>query len=97
MGRKSSIDALPADLQEELKQRLYDWGFTGYEEHEAWLAEHGYQVGKSSIHRLGQVMENAVHTELRVRCLDIASKYSSADTIIANATTLMRWLKPPRS
>ena len=98
MARKISIDALPSDLQEELEQRLlFDWGFTGYREHEAWLAEKGYLVSKSSIHRFGKAIEDSMNNDLRLRCLDIASRYSTSETIIANAKDLLRWIKPPRS
>lgn len=97
MGRKTSIDALPPEIQQQLQQRLIESGFSDYCGHEAWLAELGFQVGKSSIHRLGKSIQFDRDADLRLRCADVASRYSTADTIIANATALMRWVRPPRS
>lgn len=97
MGRKSIIDTLPPELQEQLMQRLSESGFADYGDHAAWLAEQGYVVSKSAIHRFGMSVEEAQYYELRLRCVEAASKYSTADTIITNAIALMRWINPPRN
>jgi len=51
MARRSKIDGLPAALKAELERLLADRSHGGYEALSAWLAEQGFEVGKSSIHR----------------------------------------------
>lgn len=97
MGRKSTIYELPLKLQEQLMQRLLESGFSDYAGHTAWLAEQGYTVSKSAVHRFGMSSEEAPHYELRMRCAEIASRYSTSDTIIGNAKALMRWINSPHS
>ncbi|MBK0062398.1 MULTISPECIES: DUF3486 family protein [unclassified Acinetobacter] len=58
MGRESAIDQLNPDDKQWLDRRFMDCGFNGYEEIAAILAERGYNIGKSSIHRYGQKLEN---------------------------------------
>lgn len=62
MGKRSSIDALPKDLRRQLDERLVASGFSGYEGLADWLAEEGFKIGKSSIHRHGQELEEQ-HSE----------------------------------
>ncbi len=57
MARQSAIDALLPEDKEWLNRQFLDKGFCGYEEIAALLAERGYSVGKSSIHRYGQKLE----------------------------------------
>jgi hypothetical protein len=57
MARQSAIDALSPPDREWLNRQFMDKGFCGYEEIAALLAERGYSVGKSSIHRYGQKLE----------------------------------------
>lgn len=57
MARASAIDGLaPAD-RDWLNRQFTDKGFCGYEEIAALLAERGYSVSKSSVHRYGQKLE----------------------------------------
>lgn len=58
MGRESSIDQLNPDDKQMLDRWLMDKGFCGYVEIAEKLAEMGYSVSKSSVHRYGQKLEN---------------------------------------
>lgn len=58
MGRESAIDQLKPEDKQMLDRWLMDKGFCGYEEIANKLAELGYSIGKSSIHRYGQKLEN---------------------------------------
>lgn len=51
MGRRSKVDGLPAGLKAELERLLLDQSHGGYDALATWLAEQGYQIGKSSLHR----------------------------------------------
>ena len=57
MGRESSIDQLKSEDRQMLDRWLMDKGFCGYEEIATKLAELGYSVSKSSVHRYGQKLE----------------------------------------
>lgn len=57
MGERAKITALPDALRAELDQRLVASGFAGYVALSEWLAEQGYEIGKSSIHRYGSALE----------------------------------------
>lgn len=58
MGRESSIDQLKPEDRQMLDRWLMDKGFCGYEEIAEKLADMGYSVSKSSVHRYGQKLEN---------------------------------------
>lgn len=95
MGRPLLVNDLPPAVFEELKQRLLDYGFTGYQLHSDWLAGKGYSISKSSLIRFGRSIELGFSADLRMKCAAIAAHYSTADNIIENATAVMRWIKPP--
>jgi hypothetical protein len=57
MARRSSIDGLPPEVRRWLERALAEGGFSGYEQLEKLLAEQGYSISKSSIHRYGQKIE----------------------------------------
>lgn len=57
MPQRSSILQLPEDIQAELNKRLVKNGFADYQGLADWLAEKGFQISKSSIHRHGQQFE----------------------------------------
>ena len=57
MGRESSIDQLKPEDRQMLDRWLMDKGFCGYEEIANKLAELGYSISKSSVHRHGQKLE----------------------------------------
>ena len=57
MARRNKIDALPLALKAELERMLLDKTHGGYLALEEWLAEQGYTIGKSSIHRHEQRLD----------------------------------------
>ncbi len=57
MGQRSKITALPKAVREWLDTTLAEKNFGRYQQLEAELAERGYSIGKSSIHRYGAVLE----------------------------------------
>lgn len=58
MGRESAIDQLIEEDKKWLDKKLMDMGFCGYDEIARILAERGYNISKSSVHRYGQKLEN---------------------------------------
>lgn len=58
MAPRSKIEGLPKEVRAWLDKVLADGNFSGYELVEALLAERGYTIGKSSIHRYGQKLES---------------------------------------
>ncbi len=96
MARASSITDLPKDVRDELKERLFESGFTHYDEHAAWLSEIGHAVSRSAVHRFGQSLEGSRAMNIKLRCLNIASRYSTSDTIVANAKALIAFVRPPK-
>lgn len=58
MAPRSKISTLPPDARSWLDKALAAGNFSGYEELEKLLAERGFTIGKSSIHRYGQQLEN---------------------------------------
>jgi hypothetical protein len=57
MGRESAISQLEPQDKSWLDRQLMDKGFCGYEEIANLLAERGYAVSKSSVHRYGEKLE----------------------------------------
>ena len=57
MAKPSAIDQLNAEDKVWLDARFRDQGFCGYVEIAELLAERGYSVSKSSVHRYGQKLE----------------------------------------
>lgn len=66
MPPRSKVDQLPEGIREELNRRLIGSGFAGYEEHAAWLAEQGFEIRKSSVHRYGANFEEKCQALRRV-------------------------------
>ena len=60
MGQRSKVEDLPVDVRDELDQRLFKGNFSGYLHLERWLREHGYEIGKSSLHRYGSRLEESM-------------------------------------
>lgn len=58
MAKRSKISTLPADVRSWLDKALAEGNFSGYEQLEKLLAERGFTIGKSSIHRYGQKLES---------------------------------------
>jgi len=93
MARISGVYSLPEAVRDELRNRLLDPASGTYDEHTAWLKEQGCPVSRSSIARYGMTLQLSRDTDLLLRCFDIASRYSDADTIIANGKALLKALK----
>lgn len=65
MARISTVYTLPPLVRQELTRRLLATGFGNYQNLEAWLAEQGYAISKSALHRFGtQLRDNpaSLHT-----------------------------------
>lgn len=58
MARETAIDRLSPEHKKMLDDRLTQQGFFGYEQLAKWLNDLGYEIGKSSVHRYGQKLEN---------------------------------------
>lgn len=57
MAKRSKISTLPAEVRAWLDKALAEGNFSGYEQLEKLLTERGFTIGKSSIHRYGQQLE----------------------------------------
>ncbi|MBD3877364.1 DUF3486 family protein [Pseudomonas kunmingensis] len=105
-GASLAADALPPELKAQLHSRLMTSGFAGYVEHSEWLAGQGWKISKSALHRYGkrnraaiteEIKQEAdaqvIHQEIRLRCLELASKYSSRSELLPNAEELLEWVR----
>lgn len=72
MPARSKVDLLPEDVRQALEQRLIAQSFSGYESLADYLAEQGFEIAKSSLHRWGTRFED------RVRALKIATDQAKA-------------------
>ena len=72
MGARSAVERLPDDTQKELNRRLIRNAFGDYDGLTAWLAEQGFEISRSAVHRYGQKFEE------RVRALRIATQQAKA-------------------
>lgn len=57
MAKRSKISTLPAEVRSWLDKALAEGNFSGYDQLEKLLTEKGFTIGKSSIHRYGQQLE----------------------------------------
>lgn len=57
MPRRAKVEALPLEVKHWLERALTESNFSGYEQLAAMLAEQGYALSKSAIHRYGQKIE----------------------------------------
>jgi hypothetical protein len=57
MPAPSKIDLLPENIRAELNRQLVKRAFSDYEALARWLAEQGFQIGKSTVGRYGQKLE----------------------------------------
>jgi len=60
MPRRHKADALPPAIKAELERMLIDRTHAGYKALSAWLAERGFYIGKSSIHRYDARLQEIV-------------------------------------
>lgn len=81
MPRRSAIFELPPEVRERLNARLVEAGFGDYQALADWLAEQGYQISRSAVHRYGQELEAeyaAAMGDVR-RATELARAYAEAD------------------
>lgn len=57
MPLPSKISQLPEDVRQWLERELIARGFSGYVELSELLAERGYEIGKSAVHKYGQRLD----------------------------------------
>lgn len=72
MAPRSKVDQLPEEVRRALEQRLIGNGFADYQALSAWLAEQGWEISKSSLHRWGSTFED------RVAALKVATQQARA-------------------
>lgn len=77
MPPRSKVEALPDEVREELNRRLVGSAFSDYEAHAAWLAERGFEIRKSSIHRYGAKFED--------KCVALKMVTEQARAIVAES------------
>lgn len=57
MPQRSAISQLPQSVQDDLNARLIANGFSDYNGLAVWLADQGYEISKSQVHRHGQNLQ----------------------------------------
>ena len=62
MGRRGKVEGLPEEVRRWLERALMDSGFSGYDALKEMLAERGYVMSKSAIHRYGSKIERRFAT-----------------------------------
>lgn len=72
MPVRPKVEQLPEPVRAELEQRLIANAFSGYGGLVDWLAENGFEISRSSLHRWGERFEE------RVRAVKIATEQSRA-------------------
>ncbi len=93
MPPRSKVGQLPEEIRRALEQKLIVSGFGDYEALAAWLAEQGYAISKSSLHRFGQTFEDKCST-LRIATQQAkAIVESTPDDEGAMAEALMRLMQ----
>ncbi len=60
MPARSKIAQLPGEVRAELDRRLVEGAFGGYDDLAAWMAEAGFEISRSAIHRHGQELERRI-------------------------------------
>lgn len=60
MPKRSAVTTLPPEVKEWLDKALVESDFSGYEALSAALADKGYQISKSSLHRYGSEFEESL-------------------------------------
>ncbi len=58
MPKRSSVYELPPEVRDQLNERLVGTGFQGYDDLAGWLADQGYQVSRSAVHRYGKDLQD---------------------------------------
>lgn len=87
MPRRSKVYDLPPEIRDELNAKLVANGFQDYEGLEKWLAEQGFEIKKSSIHRYGQLKKEEFEEAMAdvKKASELARAYVSGDPDEQNA------------
>lgn len=101
----SSIAQLPIAVRALLNVRLAESAFSDYEGHSEWLKSEGYNIGKSSLHRYGQLRQEELTKiidatksnqlavwEFRMRCLELAIQLDPSNPQ-KRADELFSWIQ----
>lgn len=111
MGRKSVMASVPKGILEELGRRYVEQPALTIDQHNEWLAEKGYTINRSSLHRYLQANHSPVQVEpaavppvasdaksIRLGCLMVAATYAlPGDKIdlIKTAENFVCWVNQP--
>jgi hypothetical protein len=60
VATRSKVDLLPEAVREDLNRRLVGSAFSGYEQLADWIAEQGFAISKSALHRYGERFEERI-------------------------------------
>jgi hypothetical protein len=60
MPQRSQIAILPPEIKAEFEKKLLAEGFRNYDQYEAWFAERGFEIKRSTAHRYGQQFEDKI-------------------------------------
>lgn len=74
MPKRSKVISLPEKVRAELDKKLIKKGFGGYTELASWLAEQGFEISRSSLHRYGREFED------KLAAIKIATEQARAIT-----------------
>lgn len=99
MPRRDFTQYYPPEVVAQLKSWLAESNFTDYQGHARRLSEMGYPTSKSAIHRFGEILQEELKadTDLRMRCLESASRLTTSDHVLEKAEELLLWVKSGRA
>jgi Protein of unknown function (DUF3486) len=95
MPQRSSISLLPEDIRAWLNTSLIDNAFSGYQDLADALAEKGYEISRSSIHRYGVKFEAqlAELKEATEQALALADACGDDENALGDALTRLTQMK----
>ncbi len=106
MGRRSTVERLPADIRAQFIEHVRQNPGWTLDSHVEWFSDRGYTMARSSIHRYisGSIERPSIEyrdtsdVDLRMRALEVASGiYKGCDLqeLIAAAEQLLAWVEQP--
>lgn len=60
MPKRATLDQMPEELRKEFNALLVSGGFADYDAMRDWLAERGWDVSRSTVHRYGQKLQRKI-------------------------------------
>ena len=95
MGRRDFTQYVPTEVVAQLRGWLIESNFTNYETHTLRLSEMGYAVSKSAVHRFGREVQDELKNDvdLRMRCVESASRMAAPDQVYEISERLLLWVK----